>query len=82
MIITEVFMDILALHRQGYSMRWIAKKLGIHRNTVKKVHHGKKSSLITKCKESANRFLASFTKSSGGWLEQDNFRACPSGRRA
>jgi len=36
MISTEVFMDILTLHRQGHSMRWIAKKLGIHRNTVKK----------------------------------------------
>ena len=36
MICTEAFMDILAFHRQGHSMRWIAKKLGIHRNTVKK----------------------------------------------
>jgi transposase len=36
MIDTEVFMDILAFHRQGHSMRWIAKKPGIHRNTVKK----------------------------------------------
>ena len=35
MISTEVFMDILAFHRQGHSMRWIAEKLGIHRNTVK-----------------------------------------------
>ncbi len=36
MINTEVFMDILAFYRQGHSMRWISKKLGIHRNTVKK----------------------------------------------
>ena len=36
MITTEVFMDIIAMHRQGMSMRLIAKKLGIHRNTVKK----------------------------------------------
>jgi hypothetical protein len=36
MISTEAFMDILAFHRQGHSERWIAKKLGIHRNTVKK----------------------------------------------
>lgn len=35
MITEEVFMDILSLHRQGLSMRTIAKKLGIHRNTVK-----------------------------------------------
>jgi len=36
MITKEVFMDIISLHRQGLSMRAIAKKLGIHRNTVKK----------------------------------------------
>ena len=36
MISTEVYMDILALKRQGHSVRWIAKKLGLHRNTVKK----------------------------------------------
>ncbi len=36
MITAEVFMDIISLHRQGVSMRSIAKKLGIHRNTVKK----------------------------------------------
>jgi len=36
MISEEVFMDIIALRRQGYSMRAIAKKLGINRNTVKR----------------------------------------------
>lgn len=36
MISVEVCMDILSLHRQGMSNRVIAKKLGIHRNTVKK----------------------------------------------
>ena len=36
MIATEVFMDILSLHRQGLTMRAIARKLVIHRNTVKK----------------------------------------------
>lgn len=41
MITMEVFMDILTLHRQGFSMRAIAKKLGIHRNTVKKHISGK-----------------------------------------
>jgi len=35
MISMEVFMDIFALRRQGFSLRYIAKKLGIHRNTVK-----------------------------------------------
>lgn len=36
MISREVFMDVIALHRQGYSIRAIARKLGIHRATVKK----------------------------------------------
>lgn len=35
MISREVFMDVIALHRQGYSIRAIARKLGIHRATVK-----------------------------------------------
>jgi hypothetical protein len=45
------FYGHLALHRQGYSMRYIAKKLGIHRKSTSR----KKSSLITKSKEGANR---------------------------
>lgn len=36
MITWERFMDILALHRQGLSLRQISDKLGIHRNTVTK----------------------------------------------
>lgn len=35
MITMEAFMDIHSLHRDGLSQRAIAKKLGIHRNTVK-----------------------------------------------
>ena len=42
MIPEEVFMDIVALHRQGHSMRFIAKRLGLHRNTVKKYILGKR----------------------------------------
>ena len=42
MIFTKAFMDILAFHRQGHSMCWIAKKLGIHRDTVKKYIFQKK----------------------------------------
>ena len=36
MISTAVFMDILALRRQGLSMHYIARKMGIHRSTVKR----------------------------------------------
>ena len=35
MISMEGFMDIIALHRQGMSLRAIARKLGVHRDTVK-----------------------------------------------
>ena len=36
MISSEAFMDIIALKRAGHSIRFIARKLGIHRKTVKK----------------------------------------------
>ena len=36
MISKEVFMDIIAMHRNGYSIRKIAKLHGIHRDTVKR----------------------------------------------
>ena len=36
MITREAFMDIHSYHRQGFTMRAIARKLGIHRNTVTK----------------------------------------------
>jgi DNA-binding CsgD family transcriptional regulator len=42
MITEEAFMDIMALHRQGHIMRFIARKLGLHRNTVKKFILGKR----------------------------------------
>lgn len=34
-LLEQVFMDIFLLHNQGHSQRAIAKKLGIHRDTVK-----------------------------------------------
>ena len=36
MISKEVFIDIIAMHRNGYSICKIAKLTGIHRNTVKR----------------------------------------------
>ena len=36
MVSMEVLMDILVLDRQGYSVRAIARKMGIHRNTLSK----------------------------------------------
>jgi transposase len=74
MITKEAFMDIIALHRQGHSMRFIARKLGLHRKTVKKYiagkgfpeyrHSGRKPSI-----------LAPFARIIQDWLNQDNYRA-------
>jgi len=40
MITKEVFMDIIAMKRAGHSEREISRKLGIHRETVKKYLKG------------------------------------------
>lgn len=74
MISTEVFMDILALHRQGHSMRWISKKLGIHRDTVKKYITQKKQPHYNKQKRRES-ILAPFHQMIRDWLEQDDYRA-------
>ncbi len=74
MIATEVFMDILALHRQGHSMRWIAKKLGIHRNTVKKYITPKKPPQYTK-KKRRESILAPYHQLIHDWLTADDYSA-------
>ncbi len=74
MVTTEVFMDILALHRQGHSMRWIAKKLGIHRNTVKKYITQKKPPQYTK-KKRRESILAPYHQLIRDWLADDDFSA-------
>jgi len=45
MIAKEVFMDIIAMHRNGYRIGKIAKRHGIHRGTVKR--HLENNSLKT-----------------------------------
>jgi transposase len=74
MISTEVFMDILALHRQGHSMRWISKKLGIHRDTVKKYITQKKQPQYRKQKRRES-ILTPYHQMIRDWLEQDDYRA-------
>jgi transposase len=74
MITMEVFMDIFGLRRQGFSFRYIAKKLGIHRNTVKRYleegsppqyrRNGRRGSLLDPFKEVIE-----------GFLNEDNYRA-------
>ena len=63
MISEEAFMDIVALHRQGHSMRLIAKHLRLHRNTVKKYILGKR---FLEYRRSQRRLsiLASFVQNS------------------
>jgi transposase len=74
MIETEVFMDILALHRRGHSMRWIAKRLGIHRNTVKKYITQRKQPQYCKQKRRES-ILSPYHQVISEWLEQDDFTA-------
>jgi len=74
MISTEAFMDILAFHRQGHSERWIAKKLGIHRNTVKKYITQKMRPKYRKQKRRES-ILSPYHQIIGDWLDQDDFRA-------
>jgi len=74
MISTEVFMDILALHRQGRSMRQIAKKLGIHRNTVKKYITQKKQPQYNKQKRRKS-ILSPYHQLIRDWLDKDDYRA-------
>ena len=46
MIPEEAFMDTISLHRQGHSMRFIDRKLELHRNTVKKYILGRRFPLM------------------------------------
>ena len=71
MITQEAVMDIVALHRQGHSMRFIAKKLGLHRNTVKKFILGKRFPEYQRCERRVS-ILAPFVRIIQDWLDQDN----------
>lgn len=74
MISVEVFMDIISLHRQGMSMRNIAKKLGIHRNTVK--NHIKSNILPRYQKEKRKEsILDPFKQSIDDFLAEDAYQA-------
>jgi len=74
MIKMEGFMDIIALHRQGLSQRKIAKKLGFHRNTVKK--HIESKALPTYSKSiRQNSILDSFCQLIDDYLAEDAYQA-------
>jgi transposase len=74
MVTEEVFMDIVALHRQGHSMRFIAKRLGLHRNTVKKYILGKRFPAYRRTDRRVS-ILAPFVRIIQDWVSQDNYRA-------
>lgn len=67
-------MDILALHRQGHSMRWIARTLGIDHRTVKKYITQKKQPQYNKQKRRES-ILAPFHQLIRDWLEENDYRA-------
>lgn len=74
MISTEVYMDILALKRQGHSIRWIARKLGIHRKTVKK--HLESNSFPAYTRKTAKpSILEPYHQVIRDFLDEDDYQA-------
>ena len=74
MVSLEAYMDIFTLHRQGQSLRSIARRLGIHRNTVKKyIEEGTPPAYKkTKRRES---ILAPWHDIIARWLDEDDCQA-------
>jgi transposase len=74
MIITEVFMNIRYMHDKGYSIRQIARTLGIHRKTVK--NHLKQDSFPQYQKrERKMSVLAPYEQIIKDYLGQDDYQA-------
>ena len=74
MITLEGFMDIITLHRQGFSHRKIAEKLGIHRNTVKKYIESKGLPTYTKSNRQ-NSILDPYRQLIDDYLAEDDYQA-------
>lgn len=74
MINLEGFMEIIALHRQGISMRTIAKKLGLHRKTVKKYIESNMVPQYTK-KERQTSILDPYRQLIDDYLAEDSYQA-------
>lgn len=74
MISKEVFMDIIAMRRNGYSIRKIAKLTGIHRKTVKR--HLENNSFPAYKKEKRKfSILEPYTQIIRDYLDQDDYQA-------
>lgn len=74
MISRERHMDILALHRQGLSLRKISEMLGIHRNTVTKYITQDHPPTYRKV-EKKELILTPYLDFIDQWLEEDAYRA-------
>jgi len=74
MISWEVYMDIVALHRQGLSVRKISEKLGVHRNTVKKYIQEGQTPKYSKTKRRES-ILAPYYQVIDDFLKEDDYRA-------
>ena len=74
MISLEVFMDIFSLRNQGFSRRAIAKKLGIHRDTVKKYLEGKMLPTYRKTKRKPSK-LDPYRQVIQDFLNDDDYKA-------
>jgi transposase len=74
MISKEVFMDIIAMHRNGYSIRKIARLTGIHRRTVKR-HLESNSFPAYKKEERKISILEPYTQIIRDYLDQDDYQA-------
>jgi transposase len=76
MIALEVLMDIFALSRQGLGIRAIAKKLHLHRNTVKKyLQEGATRAPRYNKNKRKESILAPYFQLISDWLEKDDYRA-------
>ena len=74
MISTEVCMDIFQLKRAGHSIRFIARKLKLHRKTVRK--YLESNSLPEyKRKEKKPSILEPYHQAIRDFLEEDNYQA-------
>ena len=74
MISKEAFMDIIAMQHSGLSVRQIARKLGIHRNTVKKHIEKKEFPHYHKPKRGVS-ILEPYKQIIHDYLDQDDYQA-------
>lgn len=74
MISWEGYMDIIALHQQGFSQRQITKRTGRHRKTVKKYIQNGQTPSYRKAKRRES-ILAPYYPVINDLLEEDDYRA-------